>query len=43
MIIPLDNPTICAKGVVEHHLSFQKLIKEPWSKKYNQVYYNKTA
>jgi len=28
MLIPSDNPTICSKGVVEHHLSFQKLIKE---------------
>jgi len=28
MLIPLDNPAICAFGVVEHHLSFQKLIKE---------------
>ena len=27
MLIQSDNPTICAKGVVEHHLSFQKLIK----------------
>jgi len=28
MLIPSDNPAICAKGVVEHHLSFHKLIKE---------------
>jgi len=24
-----DNPAIFAKELVEHHLSFQKLIKEP--------------
>jgi len=28
MLTPLDNPTICAKEVVEYHLSFHKLIKE---------------
>jgi len=27
MLAPLDNPVIFAKEVVEHHLSFQKLIK----------------
>jgi len=29
MLTPSDIPTIFAKEVVEHHLSFQKLIKEP--------------
>jgi len=29
MLTLLDNPAIFAKEVVEHHLSFQKLIKEP--------------
>jgi len=29
MLAPSDNPTIFAKEVVEHHLSFYKLIKEP--------------
>ena len=29
MLAPLDNPTIFVKEVVPHHLSFQKLIKEP--------------
>jgi len=28
MLTPSDNPVIFAKEVVEHHLSFQKLIKE---------------
>jgi len=28
MLLPSDNPAICVKGVVENHLSFQKLIKE---------------
>jgi len=28
MLIPPYNTAICAKGVVEHHLSFHKLIKE---------------
>jgi len=27
MLAPSDNPAIYAKEVVEHHLSFQKLIK----------------
>jgi len=27
MLAPSDNPTIFAKEVVEHHLSFQKLKK----------------
>jgi len=27
MLAPSDNPAIFAKEVVEHHLSFQKLIK----------------
>jgi len=29
MLAPLDNPTIFVKEVVPHHLSFQKLVKEP--------------
>jgi len=29
MLTPSDNPAIFAKEVVDHHLSFQKLIKEP--------------
>jgi len=28
MLAPSDNPAIFAKEVVEHHLSFHKLIKE---------------
>jgi len=28
MLAPSDNPTIFAKEVVAHHLSFHKLIKE---------------
>jgi len=28
MLEPSDIPSICAKEVVEHHLSFLKLIKE---------------
>jgi len=29
MLAPIDNPAIFAKEVVEHHFSFQKLIKAP--------------
>jgi len=29
MLAPSDNPAIFAKEVVEHHLSFHKLIKVP--------------
>jgi len=29
MLAPPDNPAIFAKEVVEHHLSFQNLIKVP--------------
>jgi len=29
MLTPSDNLAIFAKKVVEHHLSFHKLIKEP--------------
>jgi len=29
MLEPSYIPTICVKEVVEHHLPFQELIKEP--------------
>jgi len=32
MLAPLDNLAIFAKEVVEHHLSFQKLIKKTCTK-----------
>jgi len=32
MLTPSDNPAIFAKEVVEHHLSFHKLIKGHVSK-----------
>jgi len=45
MLAPSDNPAIFVKEVVEHHLSFKKLIKVPlqtvqevWSRIVSQNY-----